>query len=291
MITNELWIQGLGPGHILITYGGKSIAALTSSKSVFVDPGILMKALMPKITVDIPQGNSEMQAILRYNSLLFIAQAMRTHGHGGTVLVVHEGSNWRSSIRQPVAYTGGASFLDIDLNELQQPVSQPVSRKGFFDFVKQTLTRRQDKSDLARQKIRQQCSRIARLTAVDGALVMSLDRYTYCFGAKIEAVNPAPSSLELQLLKPIEGYVKSSVNFSDLGGTRHLSAAQFSYDRPEAISFVASQDGEVTFFTREPKSGNLLAIQQAELALLHEGLSGALWNISLFSKLEDLGIS
>ena len=290
IITNDLSIQGLGPGRILIAFDGKSLAALTSTRSIFIDPSILMKALMPKISADTTPDNSEMQAILRYNSILFIAQSMRAHGHGGTVLVVPEGSDWKSSIRQPSAYTGGASFLDIDLKELQQPAQDPLSRKSFFDFVRKTLSRRQERSDLTREKIRQQCSRIARLTAVDGALVMSLDRYTYCFGAKIEAISPAPSAFELQLQKPIEGYVKTSINFSDLGGTRHLSAAQFAYDRPEAISFVASQDGDVTFFTREPKSGGLLAIQQAELALLHEGLSSALWNISLFSNMDNQGI-
>jgi len=118
-ITYDLWIQGLGPGRILITYGGKSLAALSGSKGVFVDPGILMKALLPAITSGIPSDSSDMQTILRYNSLLFIAQAMRSHGHGGAVLVVPDGSDWKRSIRQPAAYTGGASFLDITLEDLQ----------------------------------------------------------------------------------------------------------------------------------------------------------------------------
>ena len=77
---------------------------------------------------------------------------------------------------------------------------------------------------------------------------------------------------------------------SDLGGTRHQSAAQFAFDQPRAVAIVASQDGDVTLFTQESfVRRSVLAVQQAELALLHEGLSGALWNISLFSKMESRG--
>ncbi|MFA5718180.1 MAG: putative sensor domain DACNV-containing protein [Desulfobulbaceae bacterium] len=287
-ITYDLWVQGLGPGCVLITFGGKSLAALIESKAVFVDTGILMKAILPKITHGEARGRADLESVIRYNSLLFIAQAMRSHGHGGTVLVVPEGSDWQQSIRHPVPYTGGASFLDTSLENLQAPSGQLKSQKGFFDFIKKAFAKRHDKSALQREKIKQQCSRIARLTAVDGALVMTPDRYTYCFGAKIEAIEPTPSAFELQALKPIEGYPKTSLNFSDLGGTRHLSAAQFAHDQPEAIALVASQDGDVTFFTQEAETGDLMAIQQAELALLHEGLSGALWNISLMSRMEEL---
>ena len=73
--------------------------------------------------------------------------------------------------------------------------------------------------------------------------------------------------------------------FSSLGGTRHISAAQFAFDQPGAISIVASQDGNVTFFTREAETGGILTMQQAEMALLHEGLGGSLWNLSLFSEM------
>jgi len=35
---------------------------------------------------------------------------------------------------------------------------------------------------------------------------------------------------------------------ANLGGTRHLSAAQFVHDQREAIALVASQDGKFTIF-------------------------------------------
>ncbi|MDW7774081.1 MAG: hypothetical protein SCH71_14435 [Desulfobulbaceae bacterium] len=285
-ITTDLWVQALGPGCVLVTYGGRGLAALTGNRAVFVDPGVLMKTIMPKIAPQVRPGELNLQGILRYNSLLYIAQAMRAHGHGGTVLAVPENSDWRKSIRHPVTYTGGTSFLDANI-ELSPPDEDLAKgQKSFFEMIKNVFTRRQDKFSIARNHIREQCNRIARLTAVDGALIMSFDRYTYCFGAKIQQVEAMPAAAaDLHIRKPVEGFLEATLNISDLGGTRHQSAAQFAYDQPRAIAVVASQSGEVTFFTREEEDGALLAVQQAELALLHEGLSGALWNISLFSKL------
>jgi hypothetical protein len=35
---------------------------------------------------------------------------------------------------------------------------------------------------------------------------------------------------------------------SDIGGTRHVSAAQFAQDQADAMALVASQDGRFTVF-------------------------------------------
>ena len=38
----------------------------------------------------------------------------------------------------------------------------------------------------------------------------------------------------------------------ELGGTRHLSAAQFIHDQHDAVALVASQDGRFTVFAWSP---------------------------------------
>lgn len=284
-VSTDLRVQALGPGCVLISYGGRGLAALTGHQGVFLDPAVLMKAIMPKIAPEPLPGDQNLPGIIRYNSLLYIAQLMRAHGHGGTVLAVPENSDWQSSIRLPVTYTGGASFLDANI-ELPPPDEGVLTgQKSFFEMIRNFFGRRQDKDSRLRRQIREQCHRIARLTAVDGALVMSFDRYTYCFGAKIQQIEALPAALDMRVRKPVEDSPETTINISDLGGTRHQSAAQFAYDQPRAVAVVASQDGDVTFFTRSAENGPLLAIQQAELALLHEGITGALWNLSLFARM------
>jgi hypothetical protein len=46
--------------------------------------------------------------------------------------------------------------------------------------------------------------------------------------------------------EPVEGGVAASLHPSELGGTRHQSAAQFVHDQRDAMALVASQDGRFT---------------------------------------------
>jgi DNA integrity scanning protein DisA with diadenylate cyclase activity len=52
--------------------------------------------------------------------------------------------------------------------------------------------------------------------------------------------------------EPVEGSVAEVVHPTRLGGTRHLSAAQFVHDQNEALALVASQDGRFTVFAWSP---------------------------------------
>jgi DNA integrity scanning protein DisA with diadenylate cyclase activity len=51
---------------------------------------------------------------------------------------------------------------------------------------------------------------------------------------------------------PVVGNVAKVVEPSALGGTRHLSAAQFVHDQRDALAMVASQDGRFTVFAWSP---------------------------------------
>ena len=93
---------------------------------------------------------------------------------------------------------------------------------------------------------------IAGLTAVDGAVVLT-DRYELLgFGAKIARRKGWPQVEQVTLTEPIEGARPVLVHPEELGGTRHLSAAQFVQDQRDAVALVASQDGRFTVFEWSP---------------------------------------
>lgn len=285
VVKSDLWIQILGLGRILIMYSGRAIAAVTANRAEFIDSRSFLHSIMPKIAAQAQKTEITLLNLFRYNAILKIAQQMRIHGRGGTVLIVPEDADWKESIASPIKYTGGASFLDVEAMNLPPSRTELADTENLLRIVRDmNLT---PKKDWLRnwQQLQQQCTRIARLTAVDGALVMTFDRYVYCFGAKIEAIDSRAIAANLRIIEPFEGHEPITRSVASLGGTRHISAAQFAFDQPGAISIVASQDGNVTFFTRETESGELLAVQQAEMALLHEGLGGSLWNLSLFSEM------
>ena len=52
--------------------------------------------------------------------------------------------------------------------------------------------------------------------------------------------------------EPVEGARPEVVSPAQLGGTRHLSAAQFVRDQHDSVALVASQDGRFTVFAWSP---------------------------------------
>ncbi|HYY42929.1 MAG TPA: hypothetical protein VE775_09375, partial [Pyrinomonadaceae bacterium] len=54
------------------------------------------------------------------------------------------------------------------------------------------------------------------------------------------------------MTEPIMGDAAAVVQPIQLGGTRHLSAAQFVHDQRGAVALVASQDGRFTVFAWSP---------------------------------------
>jgi sensor domain DACNV-containing protein len=157
------------------------------------------------------------------NVLLPLALSMRAHRHGGSLLVVPHGSSaWRKSIVS-VPYT----------------VAPPFSRLGELvrHGTREGGTAFKDATDA-----------IGGLTAVDGAVVLS-DRWdVLAFGAKIGRTESGPFVEHVLVREPILGHTPVTVHASELGGTRHLSAAQFIHEQRDSLALVASQDGRFTVF-------------------------------------------
>lgn len=89
---------------------------------------------------------------------------------------------------------------------------------------------------------------IAGLTAVDGAAVID-DRFNVlAFGAKIGRREGHTAVGQVLVVEPVVGDVPALVPPVQIGGTRHLSAAQFVHDQRDSLALVASQDGRFTVF-------------------------------------------
>ena len=93
---------------------------------------------------------------------------------------------------------------------------------------------------------------VAGLTAVDGATVITNQYELVAFGAKIARRKGSPQVEQVTVTEPIEGDVAQVVHPTQLGGTRHLSAAQFVHDQRDSVALVASQDGRFTVFAWSP---------------------------------------
>jgi hypothetical protein len=170
------------------------------------------------------------------NVLVQLAVSMRAHGRGGSLLVVQTGSDsWRESILTPMSYGVSPPFAELAMLSRESP--------GDSGHV------------LWQEKLTQAVNAIAGLTAVDGAAVMNTNYEVLGFGAKIARRKGRPHIEQVMLTEPIEGDEAVLAHPEQLGGTRHLSAAQFVQDQQDSIALVASQDGRFTVFAWSPCEG------------------------------------
>jgi hypothetical protein len=166
------------------------------------------------------------------NVLVQLSVSMRAHKRGGLLLVVPHGTGgWRESIIQPIAY------------ELDPPFS------ALADLM---LQKSRDRDRLWQDALGRAVEGIAGLTAVDGATIVTDRHELLAFGAKITRRRGSPPVEQTAVTEPVEGGSARIVHPSSLGGTRHLSAAQFVHDQQDAVALVASQDGRFTVFAWSP---------------------------------------
>jgi hypothetical protein len=167
------------------------------------------------------------------NALVQVAVSMRAHGRGGLMLVVPTGSDeWRESIVKPIPYC-----LVPPNDELASLMREPPGEREPHAW---------------REALDRAVTALAGVTAVDGASVITAGFELLAFGAKITRRKGHPQVERVTVTEPIEGDVPSVVDPSALGGTRHLSAAQFVQDQPKSVALVASQDGRFTVVAWSP---------------------------------------
>jgi hypothetical protein len=182
------------------------------------------------------------------NVLVQLAVSMRAHGRGGLLLVVPASSeNWRDSMVTPMPYAISPAY------------------RGLSELLREASTAR--KTDRFQQSLREVVDVIAGLTAVDGAAVMTGNYELLAFGAKIARRRGSPQVEQVTMTEPVVGGEPRSVTPAQLGGTRHLSAAQFVHDQRDAIALVASQDRRFTVFAWSPCSDQVHGHQVETLLL------------------------
>ena len=231
-------LEVMSPGLLVIKHhrGDESakfvnVAVLEGDRLMMIDETASSLPDCPPLLTSLLGFDSPASWAQSLNVLVQLAASMREHRRGGALLVVPSGSDtWRESIVQPIMY-GVKPFFSELADLMQEPRTE----------------RRRWQEALARA-----VESVAGLTAVDGATIIT-DKYELlAFGAKIGRRDGAPRIESVMVTEPIEGSAAQTMNPSEMGGTRHLSAAQFVHDQRNAVALVASQDGRFTIFAWSP---------------------------------------
>ncbi len=177
-----------------------------------------------------------------------LALAMRAHERGATLLVVpRQSSAWRQSIVDPIRYAVLPPFSAL-ADILREPPDEERRRQW-----EETVTRA--------------AAGVAGLTAVDGAAIMTDEYDVLAFGATISMCHNGAEVGRIVVTEPILGSEPRFIEAVALGGTRHLSAAQFAHDQHDAVALVASKDGRFTVFGWSPEQ-NMVRAHRIEALLL-----------------------
>ena len=224
------------PGLLVIKHqsaddSGKyiNVAVLEGDRIKMVDERASSLPGCPPLLTSLLGFDSPNSWVHSVNVLVQLAVSMRAHGRGGLLLVVPAGSDsWRESIVQPIPYAVSPPFAELArLNAAAPPGTD-------WRIWQDMLGRAVDE--------------LGGLTAVDGAMVLT-DRYELLgFGAKISRRKGWSPVERVRLTEPVEGGAAVVIHPEELGGTRHLAAAQFVHDQRDAVALVASQDGRFTVF-------------------------------------------
>jgi hypothetical protein len=250
-----LVLEVVAPGLLVVKHSrgdesGKfvNIAVLQGDEIKMIDEQSARLPDCPDLLTSLLGFDSQHASSESVSVLIHLAVSMRAHGRGGSLLVVpSKTERWRESVVQPVLYAVVPPFSA--LAELMRDRSEQNPDRRWVDALRRAV------------------EGVAGLTAVDGATVIT-DRYeVLAFGAKIVRRHGSSQVTEVILTEPIEGAGAEVVEPGQLGGTRHLSAAQFVRDQHDAVALVASQDGRFTVFAWSPCE-NMVHAHRIETLLL-----------------------
>jgi hypothetical protein len=248
-------LEVAAPGLLIIKH--KRAGEETKFINVAVLEGDQIK-LVDEAVSSLPESPSLLTSLLGFDTpeswgnsaslLVQLAVSMRAHGRGGSLLIVPAGSEtWRESIVLPIRYESTPPFAA--LSDLRRASLDVRRERAWQDALARAV------------------AAIAGLTAVDGATVLTTDYRMVGFGAKIARRKGSPQVASVTVTEPIAGGAAEIVEPAQLGGTRHLSAAQFVHDQRDSVALVASQDGHFTVFTWSA-SANMVHAHRVEILLM-----------------------
>lgn len=227
-------VEVIGPGMLVFkhrqhgdTVKYVNIALLDGDEFKVIDESVAVPGNCPQLVSFLLGYQSRTSPKELGKALVKLAVSMRAHRRGGILLIVPPDSDWQSSMARPLLYALKPPYtvLADELRMAREPTAQLLG-------------------DTMRLAVEQ----VGGLTAVDGATVVNSAYEVLAFGAKIVRREHSEQISQVLMTEPIEGRLPRLLSSAEVGGTRHMSAAQFVHDQRDAVALVASQDGRFTVF-------------------------------------------
>ncbi len=248
-----LTIRALGPGILRVDYAGFARALYVRGEILLSGGDHQVASPARALTATFPRWRASADPIagvdLRAMVVMRIAKRALAHGHGGMILVIPAELELPLGVRVHYEVGEGADVL------VQRYAD--VARDGGFEERLARLTGSRSRGFDGRVSVRDQAQigfaeaveLVARLTAIDNALLLDTDLRVRGFG--VQVIEGDAPRREFRHVNPYSG----DVHVDDLAtfkGTRHPAGVIFCMRQAtEAAAIIASQDGHLSLAIKD----------------------------------------
>jgi hypothetical protein len=247
-----LTIRALDAGVLRVDYAGVPRALYTRGEILLLGGERDVQAPARWLSQTFPAWRENAGALgvdLRAAVITRIAVQVLAHGHGGMILLMPAELAEPHGVRVHYAVNDGADLLvkRYERVVMNVPADDRLARlKGSRPRMQDGRVSVRDEDQIA---FSETIELVARLTAVDNALLLDTDLRLRGFGVQV-VEGEAPQS-SFRHLNPYSGEEHLD-DLSTFKGTRHPAGVIYCMRQPrEAAAIIASQDGHLTLVIKE----------------------------------------
>lgn len=252
-----LTIRALASGVLRVDYLGIPRALYARGEIFFLGGAHDVKSPAQRLTRAFPawSTSTDSSAGVDFRALAITRIAARSlaHGHGGMILVIPAEVATPSGVRVHYGVAEGASVLVTRYAELVRDIAHEDRLARLSGSRTRDAQGRISLRDEAQIAFAEAIELVARLTAIDNALLLDTDLRLRGFG--VQVIESDTPQFAFEHVSPYSDDVHVD-DLSTFKGTRHPAGVIFCMrQETAAAAIIASQDGHLSLATKEARGG------------------------------------
>jgi len=248
-----LTIRVLTAGVLRVDYAGVARALYARGEILFHGGAHHVKSPAQRLTRTFPAWTAAADADrgidLRAAVITRLAARALAHGHGGMILIMPADSDVPAGVRVHYTVEDGASMLVQRFARVIRDVSEPERLARLAGSRHRGLDGRVPVRDEDQIAFGEAIELVARLTAIDNALLLDTELRVRGFG--VQVIESDVPHTEFQHTNPYSDDVHTD-DLTTFKGTRHPAGVIFCMRQPhEAAAIIASQDGNLSLAVKD----------------------------------------
>jgi hypothetical protein len=272
----EFSIRVLGPGILLIRYGGSLLLTYRQGRFAFhygdlarINEYTVKRSLSFRSSQSLTPGQSQTDSRFE-TALMLIARTMLRQRQGGTLLILQEEVDWERTA------TSKRYLPAIPATIVKEAKSQHFEHLAHRQSYQQQLMQGQLSEeavsylvdDAIRARFPSELEWLGRLTTADGMTIILRDFTLLGFGVIFDTREEDENRTRVMAVDIYDEEGKQiSRGLEAVGGARHQSAAVCCRRFPDSIAIVASKDGVLSSMKLDQETGAVVVIRHLELLL------------------------